>query len=374
MTDSSLRVELHQRQPIPLDCGFTCAAGELLALVGPSGSGKTTVLRSIAGLLHPATGSVHCGDATWLDTALGIAWPPQARRVGLVFQHYALLPHLTVRQNVMLGVSDLPVSAQQQHASEWLARVHLEGLEQRRPGQLSGGQQQRVALARALARATGGEERADTAPGVLLLDEPFSAVDQVTRRKLRTEVARLRGELKIPIVMVTHDLDEARALADRVVVLHRGQALQAGPPEQVLNRPCTTAVARLVGLSNLFAGTVVMVAGAPYLQWGERRLAITDFFGFDPGDTVSWVIPAEGVLLHRPDRPTQGDAENPVTGTISEVLRLGSFTQLTLQIAGESQPLSFQVSSHAVERNNLRPGSSASVTLLAQHIHLMPAE
>lgn len=372
MLNPGLCVELHQQQPIPLDCAFTCANRELLALVGPSGSGKTTVLRAIAGLLHAATGKISCGHTTWFNSVNGVALAPQERRVGLVFQNYALLPHLTVEQNVMLGVSDLPFHAQLAHAKEWLDRVHLVGFGQRRPGQLSGGQQQRVALARALARAARNDT--GTEDGVLLLDEPFSAVDQVTRRKLRTELARLRGELDIPIVMVTHDLDEARALADRVVVLHRGKALQEGPPHQVFNRPNTSATARLVGLSNVFSGVVVEEAGTPYLQWGERRLTIADSCGFKTGDAVNWVIPAEGVLLHRPDRPTQGDNENPVTGILRETLRLGGFTQISLEIPGEKQPLTFQVSSHAVERNHLQPGGAASVSLLTDYIHLMPAE
>ena len=219
---------------------------------------------------------------------------------------------------------------------------------------------------RALARAAGG--------GVLLMDEPFSAVDQVTRRKLREELARLRQELAIPIVLVTHDLDEARQLADRLVVLHRGKALQSGTPEDVLLRPCSPAVARLVGLTNLFAGTVGIDGDKPCLDWAGRRLAIAEFCGCAPGSAVNWVIPPEGVLLHRPDHPSRGEAENPVTGTITEALRMGSFTQLTLGIPGEAQPLVFQASSHTILRNALAPGQTASVTLLAERIHLMPKE
>ena len=367
VTETQLVVKLLQRQPIPLGCEFTCAAGELLALVGPSGSGKTTVLRAIAGLLTASEGQIQCGGDLWFDSDSGVSLAPQARRVGLVFQNYALLPHLTVMQNVMLGVSDLSPALQIERAHDWIKRVHLDGLEQRRPGQLSGGQQQRVALARALARAARKEG------GVLLLDEPFSAVDQLTRQKLRTELARLRNELDIPIVMVTHDLDEARALADRVVVLHRGQALQEGSPQTVFSRPHSAAVARLVGLTNVFSGVVTDDAEGHYLRWGERRLTIADSCGFAPGDTVRWVVPAEGVLLHRPDRPSSGDSENPVTGIVREALRLGGFTQLSLDIPGEKQPLTFQVSSHAVERNQLYPGSTASVSLLTGYIHLMPA-
>ncbi|MCX7165288.1 MAG: ABC transporter ATP-binding protein [Rhodocyclales bacterium] len=363
----ALEVELRQQLPIPLDCAFDCAPGELVALVGPSGSGKTTVLRCIAGLNRAAQGAIRCNGATWFDGELSL--PPQQRRVGLVFQNYSLLPHLSALDNVMLALGDVPPTERVATARNWLARVHLQGLDARRPAQLSGGQQQRVALARALARAAAG-----TGGGVLLMDEPFSAVDQVTRRKLREELARLRRELAIPIVLVTHDLDEARQLADRLVVLHRGKALQSGTPEDVLLRPCSPAVARLVGLSNLFSGTVGIENGRPCLDWAGRRLALESPCGCAPGSIVNWVIPPEGVLLHRPDHPSRGEAENPLTGIITEALRMGSFTQLTLSIPGEAQPLVFQASSHTILRNNLGPGQSANVTLLAERIHLMPVE
>jgi molybdate transport system ATP-binding protein len=365
----ALEVRLRQQLPIPLDCAFECAPGELLAVVGPSGSGKTTVLRCIAGLHRAAQGAIRCNGAAWFDDRICLL--PQQRRAGFVFQNYSLLPHLSAFDNVMLALGDVPQAARAAITRDWLARVHLQGLDGRRPAQLSGGQQQRVALARALARAAGP---AGTVGGVLLMDEPFSAVDQVTRRKLREELARLRQELSIPIVLVTHDLDEARQLADRMVVLHRGQALQTGTPEDVLLRPVSPAVARLVGLSNLFAGTVGMDNGKPCLEWAGRRLAIADSCHHAPGSAVNWVIPPEGVLLHRPDRPSAGDAENPVTGTIIEALRMGSFTQLTLSIPGEPQPLVFQASSHTIMRNDLGPGRDASVTLLAERIHLMPAD
>ena len=375
----ALEVRLRQQRPIPLDCAFDCAQGELVALVGPSGSGKTTVLRCIAGLHRAAQGAIRSNGATWFDDRVSL--PPQQRRVGFVFQNYSLLPHLSALDNVMLALRDLPRAERAATARNWLARVHLQGLDDRRPSQLSGGQQQRVALARALARAAAGPSAMKG--GVLLMDEPFSAVDQVTRRKLREELARLRRELSIPIVLVTHDLDEARQLADRMVVLHRGTALQAGTPENVLLRPRSTAVARLVGLTNLFAGTVGLDNGRPCLDWAGRRLAIAvppgdtathNSCDCAPGSVVNWVIPAEGVLLHRPDHPSRGEAENPVTGTITEALRMGSFTQLTLSIPGEAQPLVFQASSHTVLRNNLGPGQAASVTLLAERIHLMPKE
>ncbi|MEK7737043.1 MAG: ATP-binding cassette domain-containing protein, partial [Pseudomonadota bacterium] len=142
-----LSVSLRQRTPVPLDCTLECAPGELLALVGPSGSGKSTVLRCIAGLHLPQHGRVACGSAAWLDRECGVVSLPQHRRVGMVFQNYSLLPHLSALDNVALALWQLPSGKRDAQAREWLARVHLLGLEQQFPAQLSGGQQQRVALA-----------------------------------------------------------------------------------------------------------------------------------------------------------------------------------------------------------------------------------
>ena len=208
-TGDRLAVRVVENVPIPLDASFACESGELLALTGPSGSGKSTLLRCIAGLERGARGRIACGDAVWLDSERGLNLVPQQRSVGIVFQQYALFPHLTALRNVEAALGHRPRATRASRARELLASVHLSGLEDRRPSQLSGGQQQRVAMARALARD----------PQVLLLDEPFAAVDRVTRQKLYRELAELRRTLAMPIVLVTHDLDEAAMLADRIGVM-----------------------------------------------------------------------------------------------------------------------------------------------------------
>ncbi len=367
-----LSVTLSQSSPIVLDCALECAPGELLALVGPSGSGKTTVLRSIAGLNRPSQGRISCGADTWLDTQQGIDLAPQVRRAGMVFQSYSLLPHLSAQENVALALLDLPKGERIRQAQDWLARVHLHGLEARHPGELSGGQQQRVAMARALARAIGN----GPAPAVLLLDEPFSAVDQVTRRKLQQELARLRRELAIPIVLVTHDLDEARMLADRMVLLHHGVNLQNGPPEEVMSRPANAAVARLIGQTNLFEGVVGGRGdeGATSLDWLGLSLEVAAESEFAPGTKVCWVIPPEGVHLHRRGRPYPGEGSNRVSGRIEDRLALGPFTHVTLRPARGGPPLAFSLPSHIALQDAIVPGAEATVTLLPQAIHLMPAE
>ncbi|MBB3329402.1 molybdate transport system ATP-binding protein [Halomonas campaniensis] len=358
-----LSVSLHQPGPIPLAADFHCEAGELLALVGPSGSGKTTLLRAIAGLARPGAGRVSVGGESWFDAEAGTCLSPQRRRVGLVFQDYALFPHLTALGNIMVALDHLPARERREQAMAWLGRVRLDGLADRHPAELSGGQRQRVALARALARS----------PRVLLLDEPFSAVDQVTRRRLQRELAMLREQIRIPIVLVTHDLDEAAALADRLCVLHAGRTLQAGPPEALFRRPASPEVARLLDRHNVFAGEVVEAGGSRQLRWGPWRLEVAEgLAALSPGTRVSWYLPPSDVVLHRRGRPSLGERENPVTARVDELVVLGGMTSVSLAFDHAPQTLSFEIATHAARRNGLARGETVQVSLLAEGIHLMP--
>lgn len=226
-----LEIRLRQHAPAPLEFALTVRSGETLALVGPSGAGKTTVLRCIAGLHRAACATIVCNGRIWADSASRIELPAHARRVGFVFQSYALFPHMSARANVMEAMLDRSRAERVCEADRLLAQMQLEGLEDRRPAQLSGGQQQRVALARALARR----------PQVLLLDEPFSAVDHPTRRQLHRSLQAVRAASDIPIVLVTHDIDDAARIADRLCFVMGGRnvetidraALYANPPSQL---------------------------------------------------------------------------------------------------------------------------------------------
>ncbi|WP_027284596.1 ABC transporter ATP-binding protein [Rubritepida flocculans] len=366
MAEPGLEVALAARTPIPLDLSFRVAPGELLALVGPSGAGKSTALRCVAGLHRAERGRVRCAGECWFDSEGGRNLPPHRRAAGLVFQDYALFPHMTAAQNLMAAMGHLPPGARAGRARELLARVHLAGLEDRRPAELSGGQQQRVAVARALARD----------PAVLLLDEPFSAVDRATRRRLQSELAGLRRSLSIPILLVTHDLDEALALADRMVLLHRGRALQEAPPFEMLARPASAEVARLLDLRNLFRARVEAhdaAAGLTRLRWGERLLEAAHAPHLAPGEEVDWLAPGAAVVLHRRGRPSVGERENPVEGRVVEMLPLGDEAQVTLDVADpDGHTLRFSLPLHAARRNGLAPGACCTVSLLREAIHAMP--
>ncbi len=368
MAENGIRVRLQQSGPIPLDATLECAPGEVLALVGPSGSGKTTILRAIAGLLRVGDGAIHCNGDCWFDAKRKLYVEARRRRVGYVFQSYALFPHLSAVHNVMEAMLDLPVAERERRARDVLARVRLSGLEDRVPAMLSGGQQQRVAVARALARE----------PQVLLLDEPFSAVDRATRQRLYRELAELRRELAMPVILVTHDLDEAQMLSDRLCVLHQGRTLQSGVPVAVMTQPETVEVAQLVGLRNVFRAGVVAhdtERGVTIIEWRRHQLEARLQTDFAVGAQVTWVIPQGHIVLHRRDRPSHGERENPVLGKVMEYLPLGENVALTVAVSGPDRPpLFLTIPAHTARRNGIAQGVDIGVSLLSEGIHLMPVD
>ena len=366
MAEQGIRVRLIQTQPIPLDINLRCQPGEVLAFVRPSGSGKTTVLRAIAGLHHPENGSVECQGEVWQDSAGGIYLAAHKQAVGLVFQNYALFPHFTALGNVIEALAHLPNCVRKERARELLKRVHLDGLEDRYPRSLSGGQQQRVAVARALARE----------PKVLLLDEPFSAVDQVTRRRLYRELNELRRSIASPIILVTHDLEEAALLADRLCMLHKGVTLQSGSPPEVAAHPVSATVARLMDQQNLFTAQVIShdpLTQQTLIRWRGLILEAHYQPGYAPGLRVCWMIQTSNVLLHRRNRQSNGDRENPLSGTIIEYMVLGDHVSVCVEVDQQLKiAIAMTVPVHVARRNDLGYGEQVTISLLAEGIHLMP--
>ncbi|MDP9045771.1 MAG: ABC transporter ATP-binding protein [Pseudomonadota bacterium] len=372
----ALQVEVAQNLPMPLAGSFVCGSHELLALVGPSGAGKTSMIRVLAGLMRPGRGRVVVAGEVWCDTTAGVYLPPQRRHVGLVFQDYALMPHLDASRNVELSLSHLPRGERRLQAQRWLDHVGLTTEQQsRRPAQLSGGQQQRVAVARALARE----------PRLLLLDEPFSAVDQMNRQGLYRLLADLRRELAIPIVLVTHDLTEARLLADRLVVMDAGEVLQQGTPESIHRAPRNGRVADLVGIHNRFHGQWVgaegQAAGWGLLRWtppgagagGEFDhasapvLRVRDKGRLPPGQAVSWVIPGDGIAML--DHPSGHPGE--FCARVVEARHLGEITLATLalsDVAGAHLLLTVS----GPQRRRITVGAGLTVRIDLDMVHVMP--
>lgn len=373
-----LRVQVEQDAPMPLHGGFTCAPGELMALVGPSGAGKTSMLRAMAGLLRPAQGLVAVGGEVWCDTQAGIHLPPQARHVGLVFQHYALMPHLSALDNVCLSLLHLPAAPRRERARQWLEHVRLSGvLQDKKPAALSGGQQQRVAVARALARE----------PRLLLLDEPFSAVDQMSRQGLYDLLADLRRDLRIPIVLVTHDLVEARQLADTLVVMDAGRILQQGAPGQIYRSPRNARVADLVGIQNRFDGRWLgpltaqdAADGAGWLEWlapeepSSRRLRVRDKGRIAIGQKVTWVIQGDGLHIGA-DAAPDGAGESAkcarLRTMVTAVRNLGETSIATAAVEG-LQGVSLRLVRSGPQRQQLAVGQALEVQLDCEWVHVMP--
>ena len=285
------------------DVSLSIGDGEFFTLVGPSGCGKTTLLRSIAGLESPSQGSVAIGGRDVTDA------PPESRNVGIVFQNYALFPHLSVADNVAYGLQfhDLDGGRDAEtRVDDLLALVDLAGLGDRDPDQLSGGQQQRVALARALAPE----------PDVLLLDEPLSALDARLRTELRVQLKSIQRDLGITTVYVTHDQAEALALSDRVAVMRNGQVLQVDTPERVYRQPASRAVAEFIGDNNVFEG---VVSDDSRLAVGGTRLLLPQNATPRPGESLAVAVRPEAISI----RASPADDEATLPATVETVEFLG---------------------------------------------------
>ncbi len=302
-----------------------------VALVGPSGSGKSTVLNAIAGLVKPTAGSIRCDDEIWFDADSGVSLRPEERRAGLVFQDYALFPHLTVRENIEY--------ARRHPADEYLERFQIGHLERARPGELSGGERQRVALARALARD----------PAILLLDEPLSALDAHTKIDVRAELQEVLAALEIPTLLVTHDFEDAAALATHVGVLVEGEIRQTGTPSELVGRPADPFVASFTGAN--------LLHGRPQgrgIRLDDGTLITTSDAG--DGATTLAVYPWDiTISTSHPD----DSAMNVIGGAITAITELGSRARITIG------PVSAEITAESLRRLGLQQGQHAYASFKA---------
>ncbi|WP_067184188.1 ABC transporter ATP-binding protein [Microtetraspora niveoalba] len=305
--------------------------GEFFSLLGPSGCGKTTSMRMIAGFEEPTRGVVrlHGQDVTNV--------PPNKRDVNMVFQSYALFPHMNVWDNVAFGLKRKKVSDDEvrSRVGEMLEIVDLVGREKRRPREMSGGQQQRVALARALVNR----------PRALLLDEPLGALDLKLRQHMQIELKRIQREVGITFVYVTHDQSEALTMSDRIAVMNDGLVEQLAGPREIYERPATKFVAGFIGTSNLLSGVVRAMNGASaVLALGpEDRVVVPIKGSATEGDTVELTVRPEKITIST-EQP-EGDL-SMVEGTVSEVVYLGTYNSYAVALAGGAEITVFQQNAH----------------------------
>jgi molybdate transport system ATP-binding protein len=314
---------------------LSLSVSSTVALVGPSGAGKTTVLRAISGLIRPQSGRISSNGSVWFDGARGISLPPDQRPVGLVFQDYALFPHMTVRQNIEYG--------RRHQADEYLDRFAIRHLERAHPGDLSGGERRRVALARALARD----------PEVLLLDEPLSALDAHTKADVRTELQQLLAGLEIPVLLVTHDFEDAAALADEIGVLVEGELRQTGSPAELVAQPRDPFVASFTG-ANLLHGHADQAANTTPVRLTDGTVITTTDIG--RGDVVLAVYPWDITLsTASPEDSTM----NLISGPIRSIAELGNRARITVG------PVTAEITVDSLRRLELQVGQTAFASFKA---------
>jgi len=308
---------------------------EFVTLLGPSGCGKTTTLRLIAGFLKPDAGTIRVGDT--ILSSKGSVVPPEKRGMGMVFQTYAIWPHLTVYENVVFGleVRRIPKQDARKRVTDALDMVHLGGMEDRYPNQMSGGQQQRVALARSLVME----------PRILLLDEPLSNLDAKLRERMRWELKELQRRTAITFVYVTHDQSEAMALSDRIAVMHEGELVQYGSPREIYAHPANRTVADFMGLLNLVPGRVLGGSGddGVVALGGGHRLRLPLPSGIREGMDVHVAIRPENVTLVG---TASGDTPDLVPVRVASCTFLGNLADYQVVMEDGTQ---LRVQSHPLE-------------------------
>ncbi len=340
-----------------LDANFSVNQ-EILTILGPSGSGKTMTLQCIAGLVKPDAGYIKLNDKILLDAARKINMKPQSRRVGFVFQNYALFPHLNVRDNVSYGICNLPKPEIAARVSQLLETMHLANLGHRYPRQLSAGQQQRVALARAIAPE----------PEVLLLDEPFSALDAQVKERLELELMNLQNFYKGDILFVTHDLTEGYKLASKIAVYESGRVVQCDYKNKVIESPVNRTVARLTGVRNIMQGSIETIKGSmvrvmvPELG-GILKITKDDTTGLTVNQSVTIGIRPE--YIHIVDHPAENTFQCKADRIVEGVSLINCFFHAGNE---KSERHWIEVSLHKAHAPLIHEGHECCVYLPAEHI------
>lgn len=352
--------------------GFTIDASlsldeELLVLFGPSGAGKSLILRLISGLIRPDEGRISINSEPIFDSKTGLNAPIRKRKTGLLFQDYALFPHMTVRANIAYGINGLKEEGVRKRTDYLISLMRLCGLEDRFPGELSGGQRQRTALARTLGNA----------PEVLLLDEPFSALDHQVREKLRADLINIHAVFPITTILVTHDLEEAFMLGAKIAVINNGRVEHFATRDEVFYRPATRNTARFVGTKNIFDAAVartengVVTMSCPEL--GEIRALEDPLVKHSPGDGVAFCIRPEEILVIRPDRPVDTRiSDNIMEGEITSLLGAGNTHAMLLKTGPAGATLKLELPNFVVRKLGLAVGRRLKVSLKKENVWIIP--
>ncbi|MBI5682512.1 MAG: ABC transporter ATP-binding protein [Deltaproteobacteria bacterium] len=370
----SLKKHLHD---FHLDIGLELN-NEIAVLFGPSGSGKSITLNMLSGIVKPDAGCININERNIFDSTRGIDIPIRKRRIGYLFQDYALFPHMTVFENIAYGISHMPHHEIKDKVYELLELMRLTGIENRHPSQISGGQKQRTALARTLA----------TEPEILLLDEPFSALDNQVREKLRHELIVIHKRFPITTLLVTHDMEEAFMLGERIAVINNGRIEQFGTREDVFYRPMTKNVARFIGARNIFHGVIksldnsniiidsietgsIMIARQlipPY-----KQISLIKNTDFNIGDKVCFGIRPEEIMIIKTDRPLDRSVQdNLIEGTVSGIMAKG--TGYILYFTAKGSPnvnLKIDIPSIVFRRLNIELNKEITVCLKKECIWMI---
>ncbi len=342
------------------------AENEMTVLFGPSGAGKSLILKMISGIVRPDSGVICVDGQTVFDSSGGVDIPMRNRKIGFLFQDYALFPHMTVRENIAYGVTSNHKGEKNGRVKELMEIMRLSGLEGSYPHEISGGQKQRTALARTLA----------SEPRLLLLDEPFSALDFQVREKLRADLANIHELFPVTAILVTHDLEEAFMLGQRIAVINGGRFEQVGSREDVFYRPATRNVARFAGTRNIFDGRVAGIRGEEVEidcpELGVIKTHVPERLGLAGGRPVTFCIRPEEILVIRPDKGLGRVSDNIVEGDILSTTGRGSTHVLHLRAGQAGALLRIELPNFVMRKLGLEAGKRIKVSLKKENIWVIP--